>query len=348
MNARSYQLFSLLVLILISTQMLLAQEPYKAPDGIPPQSDFVYRKHYDEVSKIMQLPDVGQRENQLEAYMGKLHPKSKILQYMENFFGQIVKDYSAAGREAEAKTLSQKMVRMFPGSDSALPQEFQSAFQSKDYAKAIPLGEKLLAKNPDDAQILIMLAQSYLATNNTSKIVSVAPKVIKALGPKKGVYYVAWLGEYYQGQRDTARAVQYYDMLLNAYPTGIPEGWETARWNGLKANAHTIRATSSYLNKNFEAAIHDYYESLKYAPNNDAAYLYMGLSFWKISSGLEDPARLEQLNQAMTAFARAVVMNGPNAGKARQYLEQVYKPLNKDTLDGLDEVLQKAKTDLGR
>jgi hypothetical protein len=109
-----------------------------------------------------------------------------------------------------------------------------------------------------------------------------------------------------------------------------------------------VRATNSYLNKNYEAATQDYYQSLQYAPNNDAAYLYMGLSFWKFSSGLEDPARLEQLNQAVTAFARAVAMGGPNQAKAQQYLEQVYKPLNNNTLDGLDEVLEKARADIGR
>jgi tetratricopeptide (TPR) repeat protein len=348
MNARTYQLFGLLFVFLISAQSLLAQEPYQAPEGIPPQSDFVYRKHYDEVTKIMQNPDLGQREQQLETYMGKLHPKSKILQYMENFFGQIVKDYAAAGRDADAKALTQKMARLFPGSDSALPQQFQSAFEKKDYATAIPLGEKLLTKNPNDAQILWMLAQCYLGTNNTSKMVSHAPKVVQALGAKKGVYYVAWLGDYYRGQGDTARAAQYYGMLLDAYPSGMPEGWETARWNGLKANAHMVRATNSYLNKNYEAATSDYYSALQYAPNNDAAYLYMGLSFWKHSSGLEDLARLEQLNQAVTAFARAVAMEGPNQAKAQQYLEQVYKPLNNNTLEGLDKVLEKAKTDVGR
>ena len=348
MNVRGYQLFCLLCGFAVSTQSLLAQEPYKAPEGIPPQSDYVYRKHYDEVSKIMQLPDIGQRERQLETYMKKLHPKSKVLQYMESFFGQIAKDYQAAGREAEAKALTQKMTRMFPGSETALPQQFQSAFDSKDYGAAVPLGEKLLAKNPNDAQIMVMLAQAYLAANNTPKMVSMSPKIVQTLGPKKGVYYVAWLGDYYRGQKDTARAAQYYGMLLDAYPTGIPQGWETARWNGLKANAHMVRATNSYLNKNFEAANQDYYQSLKYAPENDAAYLYMGLGFWKLSSGLEDPARLEQLNQAVTAFARAVAMAGPNQAKARQYLEQVYKPLNNNTLDGLDKVLEKAEADVGR
>jgi len=348
MNLRGYQRFGLLFSFLLSAQLLLAQEPYKAPEGIPPQSDFVYRKHYDEVTKIMQVSDIGQRERQLETYMKKLHPKSKILQYMENFFGQIAKDYQAAGRDAEAKALTQKMAKLFPSSDTALPQQFQSAFDAKDYAKAIPLGEKLLAKNPGDAQILVMLAQSYLATKDNAKMVSVAPKVIQALGPKKGVYYAAWLGDYYRGQRDTARAAQYYGMLLDAYPSGMPQGWETARWNTLKANAHMVRATNSYLNKNYEAATQDYYQSLQYAPNNDAAYLYMGLSFWKVSSQLEDPARLEQLNQAVTAFARAVAMTGPNQAKAQQYLEQVYKPLNKNTLDGLDKVLEKARADVGK
>ncbi len=75
---------------------------------------------------------------------------------------------------------------------------------------------------------------------------------------------------------------------------------------------------------------------MSYAPNNDLTYLSMGLSYWK----------LQQLEPAMDAFAKAVVLGKDYAAKAREYLEQIYKPLNGDSLDGLDGVLAEASTAL--
>jgi len=48
----------------------------------------------------------------------------------------------------------------------------------------------------------------------------------------------------------------------------------------------------------------------------------------------------------MEAFAKAVVLGKDYAPKAQEYLEQIYKPLNGDSLDGLDGVLAKARTAL--
>jgi hypothetical protein len=42
-----------------------------------------------------------------------------------------------------------------------------------------------------------------------------------------------------------------------------------------------------------------------------------------------------------------VVLKKTLAPKAQEYLEQLYKPLHNNTLDGLDQVLAKAKSELG-
>jgi hypothetical protein len=53
------------------------------------------------------------------------------------------------------------------------------------------------------------------------------------------------------------------------------------------------------------------------------------------------------LDLAQVAFARAVALEGENSAKARQYLEQIYGPLNGNSLDGLDEMIAKVKADMG-
>ena len=50
---------------------------------------------------------------------------------------------------------------------------------------------------------------------------------------------------------------------------------------------------------------------------------------------------------AVGAFAKVVVLSKNFAKKAQEYLEQLYKPLHNNTLDGLDQVLAKARAELG-
>jgi len=41
------------------------------------------------------------------------------------------------------------------------------------------------------------------------------------------------------------------------------------------------------------------------------------------------------------------VLNGQLEARAKQYLEDLYKARHNDTLDGIEEVMAKAKTELG-
>ncbi len=336
MKVRLFHLSLFLIVVLcVQAAVAVAQEPFSA-EGIPASSDYVYRKQYDQVQEIIKLP-LAERATKLEAYMKKCHKDAKILQYMEAFFSQIGQDLQKAGKTAEAEALTQKMIQMFPKSDNIMAQQFQKAYNNKDYAKAIELGEKIRAKSPNDAQVLVMLAQSYIATNQTAKVSEISPKIVQVLGPKKGISYVVWMADYYKGGNDATNAIKYYDMAMSAYPNSVPEGWDANRWNAVITSNYQLRASGAWAREDFDGVIESYSTLLSYDPKNDGAYLFIGLSYWK----------QQKLDMAQAAFARAVVLGGSNSARARQYLEQIYKPLNSDSLDGLDEILEKAKADLG-
>ena len=336
MKARLFYLSLFLVVMLcVQAAVVVAQEPFSA-EGIPPSSDYVYRQQYDQVQEILKSP-LGERATKLETYMKKCHKDAKILQYMEAFFSQIVQDLQKAGQTAQADALTQKMIQMFPKSDNIMAQQFQAAFKSKDYAKAIELGEQIRAKAPNDAQVLVMLAQSYMATNQTAKVAEISPKIISTLGPEKGISYVVWMADYYKGKNDSTNAIKYYDMAMRAYPNSVPQGWDENRWNAVIASNYQLRASGAWAREDFDGVIESYSALLGYDPKNDGAYLFIGLSYWK----------QQKLDMAQAAFARAVVLGGENSARARQYLEQIYKPLNNDSLDGLDAILEKARADLG-
>ncbi len=337
MKLRVYQRLVFLLVLggCVGIVSLLAQEPVELPEGVAPESEWAYGKHLEQLEEIMKGSDLSVREQQLESFMKKLHPESKILQYYESFFSRTVADYEKTGKTQEASALSSKMLKLFPNSTALLSQNLRDAVQKQDHAKAIEMGERLQAIKPDK-QTTLILAQSYIATSNGPKAAEYSQKALDAMGPKDGVYFAYWLASYHTGQKNGDKAVQYYEMLLKAYPQGTPSGWQAAQWNSVKGTAYTTLARAAYDKENFPGAIQNYTESLRYSPKSDLTYLSMGLSYWK----------LQQLEPAMDAFAKAVVLEKDYAAKAQEYLEQIYKPLNSDSLDGLDGVLAKARTAL--
>jgi tetratricopeptide (TPR) repeat protein len=317
------------------TVSALAQEPFSA-EGIPAGSDYVYRQQYEQVQEILKTPDLSEREKKLETYYGKLQPEAKIRQYMEAFFGQIVQDMQKKGMNAQADALTQKMMKWFPRSDATLGRELKAAFDSKNWAKVVEIGEKMRAANPNDGQVLVMLAEGYQNTNNTAKVTELAPKLIDLLGPKKAINYVVFLADQNRKQNNAAAASKYYEMALQAYPSGPPQGWQPDQWNGIKIAAYQLTASSAWRAGNYEAVIQAENKVLQIDPKSDQAYLFIGLSHWK----------RQELDAAQDAFAKVVVLGKASAPKGRQYLEQLYKPLHSDSLDGLDKLLDKAKADL--
>ena len=312
-----------------------AQEPFSA-EGIPSASDYVYRKQYEQVQEIMKTPDLTEREKKLETYYGKLQPDAKIRQYMEAFFTQIVKDFQSKNMNAQADALTQKMQKWFPKSDALMGQQLKAAFDSKNWPKVIQFGEELRAKSPNDGQILVMLAEAYQNTNQTAKVVQIAPKLIDVLGPKKAINYVVFLADQSRRSNNAAEAAKYYNMALQAYPSGMPEGWQASQWNDVKLAALQLKASSAWRAENYDSVIQTENQVLAIDPKNDQAYLFIGLSHWK----------KQELDKAQAAFAKVVVLGKTNAAKGRQYLEQLYKPLHEDSLEGLDKLLDQAKADL--
>ncbi len=80
-----------------------------------------------------------------------------------------------------------------------------------------------------------------------------------------------------------------------------------------------------------------YGKLLQFAPQRDDAYYFIGMGKWQ---------NKDQLG-AIESFAKCVVLNKQYAAKARTYLEQLYKAEHSDSLDGLDQELDKARSSLG-
>jgi tetratricopeptide (TPR) repeat protein len=338
MNLRPQLLFGLSVLLVFcGMTVALAQDPIVPPAGVTPDSDWLYGKHLEQVQgQIMKEPDLNVRVQKLENFTKKLPPTAKIRPYMESFFLQTAEEMQKAGRTQDAQAVMAKIAELFPNSPTVKTQKFMTAFQNKDYQKAIPLGEELNAANPNP-QFTEMLAQAYMATNNGPKAVEYSQKLLDAKGPKDGAFYLLWLAGYYNSQKNIPKAMEYYNKFLEAFPQDQPpQGWSAEVWNRDKATAYMLRAGQAYTAKDYPTAIQNLEQSVKFVPKNETAYYMMGMAYW----------RQQNLDKAEESFAKAVAVGGPASAKAREYLEQIWKPRHNNTTDGMDAAIAKAKTDL--
>lgn len=304
--------------------------------GVPPESEYYYRIHYEKVEAIMKVLDLAEREKRMTDFMKSVNPKSKILQYMPSYFTQIAEEYQKAGKADQARALQTKIAQWFPNTGGNPMAPIAEAFKAKDFAKTLDLGEKLYATNPDK-QLAYLLFESAVATNNPAKAEGYAVKVVDEFGAKDGVKAAAWLMRYYAQQKNGERAASYASQMVSAFPgDATPAGWTAAAWNSESVIAHNLTGDVAYARRDYAGAIQAYRNALKHDPNNDYSYYRIGYSQWQ----------LQDLDTAQESFAKAVVLGKTYAARARQYLEQIYKPRHNNTLDGLDQLLAKAKAEV--
>ena len=137
-----------LVLILPPTAIVFAQDPMVPPEGVTPESDWLYGKHLDQVNGIMkengperESPETGELHEEADS-------KAKIRPYMEGFFLQTAEEMQKAGKTQDEPVMA-KVTELFPNSPAVKSQQFMAAFQAKDYQKTITTRRaELNAANP--------------------------------------------------------------------------------------------------------------------------------------------------------------------------------------------------------
>jgi len=222
----------------------------------------------------------------------------------------------------------------------AMQQAILTAYYSSgNWPKAAEIQERLLAAAPS-LQGVQLLAEIYLQMQNFDKYVENAQKIMKEspVTQPLGFSTAYQVARIHLQRNNLPAATEIYRSLMNAYGDKLPEGLTAAQWNPERVIGYTLLAQEPYRSKDYAKAIELFERVLKADPSNGDAYYYIGMCRWQTSGQ----------DSAVEPFARSVVLNGATAANARQYLEQIYKAKNNDSLEGLDAVLAKAKAALGR
>ncbi len=331
-----------------------------AQEKISPISDYQYKKDYAQVEGIVKEADLQKRADMLLAFQ-KEHPISKILDYVALQYLECLKPYVQKKDWAKIISAAEVFLNLLPtdktiqaaaipvGVDEFIKKQliptqksiYQALlgayFQSNNLPKSAEMAEKVYALAPDK-QGVATLADIYLRMQNYDKYLIYGEKILAEF-PMEQAYQTAYtMAQIYFQKQNAAKGMELLSKVIEAFPDKTPPGMKDETWNAQRAFYWSQKAADAYKQKDYPKAVELFEKVISFSPKgDDAPYYYIGMSKWNS----KDP------EGAIPYFAKAMVLGRANAAKAKNYLEELYKARHNDSLDGLDQVVAKAKSDLG-
>jgi tetratricopeptide (TPR) repeat protein len=333
---------------------------FAVQEKLSPLSDYQYKKDFAQYDPIKKEADIQKRADLLIGFI-KEHPISKMLVYAANDYLECVKPALAKNDFPKAISMLEALWTILPTAksvqDAALPAGVEdflkdllnaqkltissiagAYYQSQNWPKAAEMVEKLYEIAPDKAT-LPLLADIYLKMQNYDKYLACGQKILAEfpMDQPQGYTTAIQMAQVYIQKQDVNSAIDLLSKVMEVYGDKLPPNTQEAQWNATKAFAYGVIASGTYAKKDYPKAQELYEKVAKFDAKRDDAYYYVGMSKWQN----KDP------EGAIDAFAKCVVLNKATAKKAQQYMEDLYKARHNNTLDGLDQVLAKAKSELG-
>lgn len=343
------------ILMLCGTNIFALQEK------VSPLSDYQYKKDFAQYETIKKETDAQKRSELLLDFL-KEHPISKMLLYVATDYMETIKPHLAKSDFAKVISMADTLMALLPTEkviqDAQIPvgvEEFMkdqllptqasihqllltAYYQSNNLPKAAEEAEKLYAMNPNKA-LFPALADIYFKMQNWDKYLSYGQKMLAEfpMDQPQGYTTAIQMAQVYIQKQDVASATDLLSKVMDVYGDKVPPNTQEAQWNATRAFAYGVIASGIYAKKDYPKAQELFEKVAKFDPRREDAHYYIGMCQWQT----QNP------EGAIDSFAKCTVLNGQLAKRAQQYLEQLYKARHNDTLDGLDQVLAKAKSELG-
>ena len=309
--------------LVLSPAMIRAQEPTE--------------EEYNALTAIQDEKVANKKADLIFSFL-KEKPKSAYRPNIMAEYQKVIIDLRNAKRWNEIISMGDKFLDVAPGDDfteKALVVAYAETNNMKGFAT---YGEKAYAQKPS-AALAMEIARAYQKLGNDAKYNQWREKVL-AQDPDN-VEILIDMTQRYQASNNTAQALKYAKMCLNALPTAKkPEEIDAAKWKNTTdagyAVAYGVIGANAYQNNRYAEAIKNFESSVKYYKRNESAYYHLGLSYWQQN----------KLQPAMLNFAKAYVIRGATSASAKKYLDQLYKSSNRNSLAGVERIIERAQQDL--
>jgi tetratricopeptide (TPR) repeat protein len=306
-------------------------------EEIPPDSDYMYRKDSAALDAIKaRETDPQKRADALVAWV-KDHPRAtRAIAYAAAFYDEIVRGVLKTDLQ-RGLAMIQTFQTAAPSNTTLTALQMSAYYQTKNWVRAAELGEKLYAATPSTG-LANDLMGIYMQANNPEKYLFFAEKVLTDVGIEKGYSVALQIANFHIQRKEMAKALPLLVQLMTAFGDKVPQGIQESNWNQTRAFAYGVMAGDTYSKKDFPKAIELYERVTRFAPKSEDAWYFIGMARWQT----------KDQKGAIEPLAKAYVIGGKvYSQKAKDNLEQLWKAEHNNSLDGLDAVIAKAKSDLG-
>jgi tetratricopeptide (TPR) repeat protein len=210
--------------------------------------------------------------------------------------------------------------------------------QSKNYQQFVSFGEKVFAQKPTP-NLAYYLAKAYLELNDNAKFLQWGEKTAQLMPENHEI--LLELTRRFGAIQNNAQAAKYARLAIKALQgSKMPEGTSEQTWKSYTTNLYAVCygviGNVDYENANYNGAVSNLENALKYYKRSDLIYYHLGLSYWQ----------LNKIDIAMINLAKAYLLNGNASRAAKQYLDNLYKSTHGQSLAGQDRIIARAQQEL--
>lgn len=268
----------------------------------------------------------------------KSWPKSTLKEHITYDFQGTLKSLQDAQKWPQIITVGRQFLSVVPDDAYTITLVAAGYQETKNYQQFIVFGEEAYKKNPN-GNIAYGMAKAYKSLGNNVKLVEWAEKTVAKLPDNFEMLFE--LARVNADSERFAEADKYARQCLKVVQAASkPAGVDDKAWadstRGIQMVCYYILGHSAFKRQDYVNTIPNLENSLKLNPRNDMAYYELANAYWQT----------QKIDMALKNFAKASLLGGSAAGPAKQYLEQLYKQTHRNSLTGIEKVLEVAKSEL--
>jgi tetratricopeptide (TPR) repeat protein len=262
----------------------------------------------------------------------KEYPESALMTYIDASYKNLLFECSNSGKFKELEILAEQWNKLHPDDLQMIAYIVTAAGQLGHDDKLIEYLLKLYEVQPT-AERAKYIAQTYKKIGDNEKYLEWVEKILKYPEYEADFVLRYELVQHYVRQKNYAKAAEYAQMTLKA--TGLvkqPSSETQASIRAVRNACYHLIGMNQYEAGKYGEAIKSFQQALK-AETYGEGYYYIGLC----------QRNLDLIDDAMVSLAKADLLGGEVAPKAKEYLEKLYKALHNNTLIGIEKIYRKAK-----
>jgi tetratricopeptide (TPR) repeat protein len=270
----------------------------------------------------------------------KKYPNSKLMVYAENSYKSLFSKCLTDKKYQELETLAEQWNTLKPGIAETIALIAKAAENLGHNDKLAQRMEELYKMNPnrDTAYEIAKLYKEKL--KNEAKYIEWTGTIIKFPESDTDFGLRYELMQLYVTKKDTGKKIEFAQATLKSADL-VKDPSEDLK-KTLRAVRHQVNhilGVTYYEQKKYAEAIKAFQQAIK-ADKYADGYYWIGMCQWA-QGAIDDNQEL--IDAAKLSFAKAELLGGEFAPKAKENLELLHKKQHNDTTIGIDKVYRKAK-----